>query len=228
MSLKVQIHLLPSKRIDQYFKGGMTWIKKKNGLQRFLWLLQTVRGGFVLMLGISLFVPFLESREKLLIFVGMFWLTSGVMSFVWGKYVAENPGHWWIVATAIGIVGGLFVVLRLIIDDFIEPETVLRTMGVFFLLNGLLKVADINRNPEDHPRHKMRRSPKRWSFALGVIEILLAVIMFFFWGRSEWVDVAINLLAGFWSFLGGIRMIIRGNRLRLAAKYQNSLVEKGV
>lgn len=201
--------------------------KNKNGLQRTLWLLQMVRGGFALTLGISLFVPFFESREKLLIFIGMFWLTSGIMSFIWGKYVAEDPGHWWIVATAIGILGGLFVVLRVIIDDYIEPETVLRTISFFFLLNGLLKIADANRNPEDHPRYKTRRSPKRWSFALGLIETLLAVILFFFWGMSGWVDITINILAGFWSFVGGLRMIIRGNRLRLAAKNQNSLVEKG-
>lgn len=189
-----------------------------------LWGFQMLRGAWAILLGISLLFPF-GTRVKILMFISLFWISGGIMSLIWGVKISKLGGYWWLVAGIVGVLGGSFVFLRTIVEDFVKPETVLQLLALLFFFNGLLHVFDAHRSPEDIPRHTMSKSPKRFTFVLGLIEILIAIMLAFFWGQSGWVDFTLNVLAISWSLIGGLSLLIRGYKLKVIWDNNNKILE---
>ena len=194
------------------------------------WWLQVLRGTFALglglsllgsLIGISLLSENFATTNNILLFIGMFWLTTGLMSYLWGTKVAEDPGHWWKIAMVISIWGGLFVILRAQIDDYINPNAVKDVLALFFFLNGLMHILGVHKNPEDNPRLRLHVSPMRLSFYLGLVEIVMALVLAFFWEASSFIDTLVIMLAITWSGISGISLVYRGVKLRGIWKYQN-------
>jgi hypothetical protein len=199
------------------------------------WWIQVLRGSFALGLGLSLLGSLIgisllkenyATTDKILIFIGMFWLTTGLMSYIWGSKVADDPGYWWIIAMIISFGGGLFVIFRTLIGSYVGVQEARYIVALLFFLNGSMHVMDINKNPEDDPKLRIMITPVSLSFILGMTEVMMAIILAFFWGVSSLIDTLVSILAILWSGISGIGLLYRGFKLKNYGSFKSLTNEK--
>jgi uncharacterized membrane protein HdeD (DUF308 family) len=162
-----------------------------------------VRGLLALTLGTALLFYPDRARPMLANFMGMFWLTSGIIGIRWGAS-GERARGLPVLAGIVGVVAGLGMLGRHLAPNVAPIEVFLSVLGLIILLTGVLHIY--------YGQGKGHSEGKRsWpATILGVFEIVLGLILVF--APMERGPV-ILVAAGIWAVLGGIILI--GDALRI-------------
>ena len=175
-----------------------------------------LRGLFATILGFALIFQPEKTTPMLGNFMGMFWLSSGVISLRWGAS-GERARGWALLAGAIGVFAGVAMLSRNLLDDYISRDVMLSLLGVVIVLTGVLhtfggfKIGD-----------KQHRKLLVTSVILGVFEIVLGVMLIIEpLGRSTFFYMAATI----WALVGGFILIGDAFRLHKAAQQKPALQE---
>ena len=175
------------------------------------WWVTLARGVFALALGVGLFVPYFDSQDKLLNFMAMYWLFSGISSILWGLRGARRKGMWFI-AGIIGIVGGAVILLRPRVNPIIAPYAFPILLGIIAILTGLVHSFGGFRSS-----HSEGREWRLSSFLLGLTEIGLGILIL---TSPEEPNQAVIWVAAAWATVGGAGLILLSIRqLQLYREY---------
>jgi uncharacterized membrane protein HdeD (DUF308 family) len=186
------------------------------------WWLNFIRGIAALLLGIGLLLPFevlLEAERvqtMLFQFIGIYLLVSGVMSLIWGLSNRRRFGLW-IVAAALGLVGGIAFFLRSTLETYFSPTLLTILFGLIMLLAGLIHVLGGFRLGQ--------RFGRRWTWGhefLGLVEIIIGILVLL----SLFLTVEnLRIILSFWGIIAGVGLIADGFRLnKLKRSQEASLV----
>jgi uncharacterized membrane protein HdeD (DUF308 family) len=175
-------------------------------LKRFWWF-NIVRGVVAIIIGILIFAWPDSSGKTLANFMGIYWLSSGLMSLRWGVAVHKNKGLW-LVAGLIGTIGGVLILLRPFYTSYFPPDFPLTLLGIIALLTGLIHIFGGFRT------ETLSRVHTWGSFLLGLLEVALGVLLL----TATAIEPFTKLVAGSWAFVGGILLIIQALSLRRALR----------
>lgn len=164
-----------------------------------------VRGALAIFLGLALFLDPDRSRPMLANFMGVYWLLSGVVSLRWGTAVRPMR-RLAIIAGVIGVLAGLMVVSRLLLQDFVGEVLIFNLIGFIMVLTGLLHVFGGFRTDN------LSRSVTWGSFILGIFEIVLGTLLI---TTTAGFSPAIHLVISIWAFIGGFMILADAWRLRV-------------
>ena len=180
------------------------------------------RGLFATILGLVLLFQPEKTTPMLGNFMGMFWLASGLISLRWGASGERSRG-WALLAGVIGVLAGLAMLSRSLLNEVVPNDVMLSLLGVVILLTGCLHAFGGFQVGED--KHRKWSST---SVVLGVFEIILGVMLIIEpLGRST----AFYLAATIWALMGGFTLMGDAFRLRKNTQQKPMLheldVEKG-
>jgi uncharacterized membrane protein HdeD (DUF308 family) len=174
-------------------------------LGRFWWI-AVLRGAFALLLGAAA-LGSQHDRTMLANFIGLYWLLSGLLTLRWALTVRWRRGsHLGLVAGTVGVIAASLVLLRQQLEHVISFGTLVDVLGVAAVLTGTLRLLGAF--------EVERRTGRRWTFgglALGSVEVLLGLVLFFARGGNLQV---VTIVAAVWGFVGGSLLLIEGFRLR--------------
>ena len=173
-----------------------------------LFWITLIRGLLALTLGTALLFYPDRARPMLANFMGMFWLTSGIIGIRWGVS-GERARGLPVLAGVVGVVAGLGMLARSLVPNVAPLEVFLSVLGLIILLTGLLHIY--------HGVGKGHSEGNRsWpATILGVFEIVLGLILVF---APMERGPAILVAAGIWAALGGIILIGDALRMRTLQK----------
>ncbi len=176
----------------------------ENLMARYWWIF-LVRGIAALLLGLTLVLEPETSRPKMIQYIAIYLLASGIFSFLWGFTVGRKLGLWTL-AGSIGVVGGLAFLLLPKLGNPVEDYILAFLLGFIMLVAGLVHIFGGFRTGTEYGRV--------WSWGsilLGLVEIILGLMML----ASPWVSVEmITLLGIIWGFTAGIGLIAEAFRSR--------------
>ena len=103
-----------------------------------VWWINLARGVIAIALGISLLLNPDEAKAAVLRYMGLYWLTSGVLSLLWGASRARVPELWLAIGLAELFGGGLILLNPwFAIFDAVTAE---HLFGLIALITGLLHI----------------------------------------------------------------------------------------
>jgi len=167
------------------------------------------RGFLAILLGLVLLFQPDKTRVMLGNFMGLFWLTSGIVSLRWGASGKRAHG-WSLVAGVIGVLAGIGFLSRSFATEWIAEELLFSLVGGIVLLTGVFHIFGGFRVGENQQR--------KWSitsFLLGLFEAVLGIMLIIEpLGRSLFFYLA----ASIWALVGGFILIGDALRMRHALK----------
>jgi uncharacterized membrane protein HdeD (DUF308 family) len=173
-------------------------------MARYWWIF-LVRGIAALLLGLTLVLQPELSRSKMIQYIGIYLLASGILSFMWGFSVGRRVGLWSL-AGSIGVMGGLAFLLIPKLGNPVEEYILAFLLGFLVFVAGLVHVFGGFQIGSDYGR--------AWSwgsFLLGLVEIILGLMML----ASPWVSIEMITLIGIiWGMTAGIGLIAEALRMR--------------
>lgn len=170
------------------------------------------RGLFATILGLALLFQPEKTTPILGNFMGLFWFVSGLISLRWGASGERSRG-WALLAGVIGVLAGLAMLSRRLLNEVIPNDVMLSLLGVVILLTGCLHAFGGFQVGEDKHR--------KWSstnVVLGVFEIVLGVMLII---EPLGRNLFFYLAATIWALVGGFILIGDALRLRNAVKVSN-------
>ncbi len=175
---------------------------------RIMWWIPAIRGAVAVLLGVLAIVTG-SHRAALINFLGIYWLISAVVTVAWALRTRWKRGsRLGLMAGAIGIVAGLLVLFRHVLQPIVADRFLQDALGVLAILTGALRLVGAF--------EVERRTGQWWTFgglALGSVEIVLGVIVLFAGsGNVRLVTATI----GAWGLIGGALLLIEGFRVRRA------------
>ena len=167
------------------------------------------RGLFATILGLVLLFQPEKTTPMLGNFMGMFWLASGVISLRWGASGERSRG-WALLAGVIGVLTGLAMLSRSLLENYIARDVMLSLLGMVIILTGVLHTFG-NFQVGDKQHRKLIIT----SVLLGVFEIVLGTMLIVEpLGRSTFFYLAATI----WALIGGVILIGDAFRLHRAAQ----------
>ena len=167
-------------------------------------LLTLGRGLFALALGVAILVWPDKTRPMLGNFIGVFILASGVMSLrSWKSEWGNRTGS--LVAGILGILAGLVVVTRFLVGRYASAPVLGTTLGGVAILVGLIHITGGFRTPGEEDRKQ-----SIGSFALGVFEIILGVLLLL---QPTQRGLEVHIAASGWALVGSVILIVQAVRL---------------
>ena len=160
-----------------------------------------------IILGLVLLIQPEKTRVMLGNFMGLFWLTSGIVSLRWGA-TGKRAHGWSLLAGVIGILAGIGFLSRAFSTKWIPEETLFPVVGGVVLLTGMLHILGGFRVGD-----QLLRKWSITSFLLGLFEAVLGIMLIVDpLGRSK----HFYLVATIWALVGGFILIGDAFRLRRA------------
>jgi uncharacterized membrane protein HdeD (DUF308 family) len=152
-----------------------------------------------------------NNRRMLANFIGIYWLLSAILTIRWALTVRWNRGsRLGLVAGIVGVVAASLMLLRRPLENVVSFGTLVVMLGIAAVLTGSLRLLGAF--------EVERRTGRRWTFgglALGTVEVLLGVLLFF---AREGNLRLITLVVAIWGFVGGSVLILEGLGLRRMAR----------
>ena len=171
----------------------------------FFWI-TLIRGLLALTLGTALLFYPDRARPMLANFMGMFWLTSGIIGIRWGVS-GERARGLPVLAGVVGVVAGLGMLGRHFAPNVAPLDVFLSVLGLIILLTGLLHI--YYGKGKGHSEGKLS-----WpATILGVFEIVVGLILV---AAPMERGPVILVAAGIWAALGGTVLIGDALRIRRA------------
>jgi len=174
-----------------------------------------IRGILAIGLGAALLLRPDRALPMLGNFMGLYWLTSGVVGLRWGAAGGRARGLA-LVAGAVGVLAGLAMLARWLAMDGGAVHIFLYVLGAIMILTGLLHVFEGLPAGQDHGSRGIPRTRSWTSVLLGVFEAVLGLLLILY--PLEPVP-GVYLAAIIWALLGGFVLIgdaLRTRRLRKA------------
>ncbi len=190
-------------------------MRQQRAARALVWL-TLARGLLALALGLAiLFWPH-QAGPMLGNFIGMYMLVTGAMTLRWWLAYDRHttlPG----LAGGLGILTGLVIVGRLLLERWLPAVTIGQVLGILALLSGWTHVVGGFDVPAT--AHRFRAVE---SFLLGGFEVLLGILLIFYplvLDSTEPRPGLTSLLVG-WALVGGVTLLAdaarRGAALRAA------------
>ncbi|GAF69858.1 unnamed protein product [marine sediment metagenome] len=174
------------------------------------------RGLFATVLGLVLLFQPEKTTPILGNFMGVFWLASGLISLRWGSS-GERARGWALLAGVIGVLAGVAMLGRTLVDNYIPQDVMISILGVVILLTGILHAFG-GFQIGDNQHRKLSVT----SVILGVFEIVLGTMLIIEpLGRSTFFYLAATI----WALVGGFILIGDAFRLHKDAQQKSALQE---
>ncbi len=176
-------------------------------------IITVLRGVLAISLGMALLFYPDKARPMLGNFMGMYWLSSGLISLRWGVGGQRAKGVW-LLAGVVGVLAGMAMLGRNAAQGVINAETAIFILGLVILFTGLLHIFGGFRTGE--------RLSREWSVAsllLGIFEVVLGLLMII--TPLEYGPV-LHFAAQAWALLGGTILI--GDALRARRRHRQTEV----
>jgi uncharacterized membrane protein HdeD (DUF308 family) len=130
-----------------------------------------IRGFLAILLGSILLLQPDKTRVMLGNFMGLFWLTSGIVSLRWGVS-GKRARVWSILAGVIGVMAGIGFLSRGFATEWVAEELLFSVVGGIVLLTGIFHIFGGFR-VGDHQQRKWSIT----SFLLGIFEAVLGIML---------------------------------------------------
>jgi uncharacterized membrane protein HdeD (DUF308 family) len=144
-------------------------------------------------------------------FMGMFWLTSGLMSLRWGVS-GERPRRLSLAAGVIGVLVGIAVLSRNLMRRVMSEWLVISLLGGVMLLTGALHAVGGFRTGEGKARERS------WpSLILGIFEGVLGGLLIL---SPTNLRPGVYWAAAIWAFLGAFMLLRDALRQRAQARQE--------
>ena len=180
-----------------------------------------IRGILALVLGAVLIFQPDKALPMLANFMGLYWLTSGVIGLRWGAAGGRARGLA-MAAGAAGVLAGLAMMARWLAVAGGTVHIFVYILGTIMVLTGLLHIFEGlptgRRNPSepgDSPTREISRTRSWTSVLLGVFEVVLGALLIL---NPVERGLGVYLAAAIWALLGGFILI--GDSLRLRRQRQ--------
>jgi uncharacterized membrane protein HdeD (DUF308 family)/predicted flap endonuclease-1-like 5' DNA nuclease len=167
-----------------------------------LWWLLLLQGIAAIILGVLLLLRPAATIQAIVIFLGIYWLVTGVItlvSLIWDR------SQWGLklITGVVGIIAGLFIVRNPIISAFVVPASFALVLGVIGLLVGIGQLIQAFRGGG-------------WGIGiLGVLSIILGILLI---TNPAIGGLSLAFMLGILLILGGIVAIFGAFSLRRLGK----------
>jgi uncharacterized membrane protein HdeD (DUF308 family) len=167
------------------------------------------RSILALTLGLGLILQPDKARPMLVNFMGVFWLTAGIMSLRWGAS-GERARRSSVVVGVVGIVAGTLILGRYLLLQLVGEAPIVLLLGFIIVLTGLVHVFEGFRTGVDQQRQRS------WtSMVLGAFEIVLGVVVLVW--RDEF-GLFFYSVVTVWAFAAALVLLREALRQRARAK----------
>jgi uncharacterized membrane protein HdeD (DUF308 family) len=170
-----------------------------------------IRSVLAMVLGLALLLQPDKARPMFLNFMGLFWLTAGIMNLRWGSN-GERARRPSVVIGLVGIVAGALVLGRFLLIQVIGQELIVLVLGITIVLTGLVHVFEGVRTGAGSQRQRS------WtSTALGAFEVVLGLVVLIWrdeFGATFYVVVTV------WAFVAAFVLLSEALRQRARGKLQ--------
>jgi uncharacterized membrane protein HdeD (DUF308 family) len=178
-------------------------------LVRFWWL-TALRGLVALTLAVAIVVAG-RGTDRLVTYLGLYWMAGGLITLRVALAVRPRRGaRLGLVAGMAAVVGALLVLLRHGLAGVVDPDLLVRLLGVSAVLTGLLRVLG--------GFAAEKRFGRRWTIGgivLGTLEAALGGLLLL----STEVDPDVLWpVAAAWGVASGTLLLAEGRRLRRLAR----------
>jgi uncharacterized membrane protein HdeD (DUF308 family) len=126
--------------------------------------------------------------------------------------VANLASKWWVFL----VQGAAMIILAVL--AFVQPETVIRFIGAYAIIDGVLKVfSGLGEQPDDQ---------SRWpALIIGVLSVIVGLVI---WANPVAAAAMITLIVAAWAVVVGILLILWAIRLRQEISDEWTLIVFGV
>ena len=173
-----------------------------------------IRGILALVLGAVLIFQPDKALPMLANFMGLYWLTSGVIGLRWGAAGGRARGLA-MAAGAAGVLAGLAVAGGTVHIFVYILGTIMVLTGLLHIFEGLPTGRRNPSEPGDSPTREISRTRSWTSVLLGVFEVVLGALLIL---NPVERGLGVYLAAAIWALLGGFILI--GDSLRLRRQRQ--------
>lgn len=172
------------------------------------WWIILLQGAAALVLGLFLIFLPVHTLLALTLFIGAYWLITGIFSIV--AMFTRESGESWVWSTLIGIIGilaGLFVLYRPLYATVVITTTLVVILGALGIVTGILHII------------QSFRGQGIWSFVRGVVDIVIGLLLINYTFYSAF---ALTIIVGILAGIAGIAIIFLSFWIRsLSSRIQN-------
>jgi len=176
-------------------------------ISRRAYVVFLVRGVVALALGVTLLLEG-SNLTRLTTFIAVYWIVAAVLTLNWvGAHRALPHRRLGFVAGVIGLVAGIAVVLRPLLNALVSRGVLLDLLGASALATGVLRLLGTIHDDQlarDHPR-------RRYRFVVGTLEVLLGVALVI---ADQGASDQIRLALGVWGLSTGTFLLLDAFMLR--------------
>ena len=178
-------------------------------LPRLTYWIFLARGCFALVLGVALLASG-SGLSRLGNFLAVYWIIGALLTLRWAVgHRAATGRRLGAIAGLIGIVAGILVLLRAVLDGLVGEGYLLDLLGLCAIATGILRLAGGFRDDQlasENPRGRYR-------FVVGTLDLGLGVALIAV--SEETVSVStVQLALGVWGLLTGTFLLLDAIRLR--------------
>jgi uncharacterized membrane protein HdeD (DUF308 family) len=174
------------------------------------WWLTALRGLVALLLALAITVAG-RSTARLVTFLALFWMTSGLITLRFALAIRPRPGFRLGMTAAIAaVVGAGLVLLRDRLSGLVDSDVFVALLGISAVLMGLLRILGGFATEE--------RLGRRWilgGIVLGTLEVALGALLLL--TREVHPGLLVPIAAA-WGVVSGILLLAQGLRLRRFAR----------
>jgi uncharacterized membrane protein HdeD (DUF308 family) len=177
----------------------------RNGIRKTWWI-PLIQGIAALTIGLLLLTRPAPTLVVLTIFLGAYWLVSGVFDAAGALSRRDSDRHWLLalLGAVLSIIVGLFLLGRPVLGSIVTSVTLVAFLALGAILSGILSVVWAVR-----VRHDIQG--EGWIILFGVLSILLGLLLLVSPVLSA---IALIQVTGILAIIGGIAGIVTALRLR--------------
>ncbi|HIK17532.1 MAG TPA: HdeD family acid-resistance protein [Leptolyngbyaceae cyanobacterium M33_DOE_097] len=175
-------------------------IASRNALRRLseYWWIFLIQGIAAIILGFLLLTNPAATAVSLVVFLGAYWLVSGVMDFV-RLFTDSGQWGWHLALGVLGVLSGILVLRHPLISTVATGAFLVTLLGVGSIVMGVVGI--IRGIKEDG-----------WgSIAIGVVNLLIGFWLLF---NPLSAAIALPITLGIFALVGGVSTIINSFKLK--------------
>jgi uncharacterized membrane protein HdeD (DUF308 family) len=194
-------HIASSIRAQATGPGAAT------SVPRWAYVLFLVRGVVAFALGVALLVAG-SSLNRLTTFVALYWIVAALLTLHWvGAHRTQPHRRLGFFAGTVGLVAGVAVVLRPLLDALLSRGVLLDLLGVSAIATGLMRLLGAF-----HDDQLARERPRRrYRFVVGGLEVLLGVALLI---ADDGASADIRVALAVWGLSTGTFLLLDALMLR--------------
>lgn len=169
------------------------------------WWLVLLQGGAILILGVLLITAPTATTAVLVVFLGVYWLISGIFSII-EIFAGDKKTHWgWLLAYGIlGVAAGLVVLDHPLFATILAPTVLVFGLGILGVTMGILSLVGALKGGG-------------WGAGiLGCLNLIFGVILL----TSPLVATfVLPLISGIFALIGGVGLMVWSFKFRKVQEY---------